>query len=168
MDIQIREEEKDKYVEFLLRQYRLVDALWFLAVEDRFGLEAAVELNEKVWEEMGGRSAREIKKRFEIKEGGLKGFLRAIKYFPWCIILGFEFEEREGRLLLRVRNCLPQIARIKSGRGEFPCKSMHLKEFKAFCREIDEKLSVKCVFAPPDDHPSDCFCLWEFTEEDMG
>jgi hypothetical protein len=44
---------------------------------------------------------------------------------------------------------------------------MHLKEFKAFCREIDEKLSVKCVFAPPDDHPSDCFCLWEFTE-DMG
>ncbi|NHW44297.1 MAG: hypothetical protein HA491_00935 [Candidatus Verstraetearchaeota archaeon] len=60
----------------------MVNALWFLAVEDRFGLEAAVELNEKVWEEMGGRSAREIKKRFEIKEGGLKGFLRAIKYFP--------------------------------------------------------------------------------------
>jgi len=70
-------------------------------------------------------------------------------------------------LFLRVRNCLPQIARIKSGKGEFPCKSMHLKEFKAFCGEIDEKLSVKCVFAPPDDHPSDCFCLWEFTE-DMG
>jgi hypothetical protein len=40
MDIQIREEEKDKYIEFLLRQYRLVDALSFLAVEDRFGLEA--------------------------------------------------------------------------------------------------------------------------------
>ena len=51
-------EEKDEYISFLLRQYRLVDALWFLAVEDRFGLDAAVELNEKIWEDMGRRSAR--------------------------------------------------------------------------------------------------------------
>jgi hypothetical protein len=161
---EIRDEERKEYIDFLLRQYRLVDALWFLAVEDKFGLEAAVELNEKIWEEMGSRSAREIKKRFKIQEKGFKGFLKAIKYFPWCIILGYEFEERDGKLLLRVRNCLPQIARIKSGRGEFPCKKMHFMEFSAFCREIDDKISVKCVFAPPDNHPSDCFCLWEFTE----
>jgi hypothetical protein len=161
---EIRDEERKEYIDFLLRQYRLVDALWFLAVEDKFGLEAAVELNEKIWEEMGSRSAKEIKKRFKIQEKGLKGFLKAIKYFPWCIILGYEFEERDGKLLLRVRNCLPQIARIKSGRGEFPCKKMHFMEFSAFCREIDDKISVKCVFAPPDNHPSDCFCLWEFTE----
>jgi len=30
MDVQIREEEKDKYIEFLLRQYRLVDAFTLL------------------------------------------------------------------------------------------------------------------------------------------
>jgi len=95
---EIRDEEKKEYIDFLLRQYRLVDALWFLAVEDKFGLEAAVELNEKIWEEMGSRSAREIKKRFKIQEKGLKGFLKAIKYFPWCIILGYEFEERGIRI----------------------------------------------------------------------
>jgi hypothetical protein len=57
---EIRDEERKEYIDFLLRQYRLVDALWFLAVEDKFGLEAAVELNEKIWEEMGSRSAREV------------------------------------------------------------------------------------------------------------
>ena len=57
MEPDLKPEEKDEYISFLLRQYRLVDALWFLAVEDRFGLDAAVELNEKIWEDMGRRSA---------------------------------------------------------------------------------------------------------------
>jgi len=37
------------------------------------------------------------------------------------------------------------------------CKNMHLKEFKAFCKEIDEKIEVNCIFAPPDNHPNDFF-----------
>lgn len=146
--------------EFLLRQYRLVDALWFLAVEDEFGLEAAVKLNEKVWEEMGSRSAREIKKRFKIEEKGVEGFEKAIKYFPWCRILNYEFE-RVGRVLkIRIKECLPQMARMKMGRKMFPCKEMHLKEFKAFAKEIDERIEVRCVYAPPD--VKDYFCEWEF------
>ena len=34
MKLNLKEEEKEEYIEFMLRQYRLVDALWFLAVED--------------------------------------------------------------------------------------------------------------------------------------
>jgi len=34
-----------EYLDFLLRQYRLADAFWFLAVEETFGTEAAVKLN---------------------------------------------------------------------------------------------------------------------------
>jgi len=44
---------------------RRADALRFLAVEDRFGLDVAVELNEKIRKDMGGRSARGIKKRLK-------------------------------------------------------------------------------------------------------
>lgn len=117
----------EEYIDFLLKQYRLIDALWFLAVEDEFGLEHAVRLNEKVWEEMGSRSAREIKKRFKIDEKGLEGFEKAMKLFPWSRILNYEFERVEGRLILKVKKCLPQIARIKSGRGIFPCKGMHFR-----------------------------------------
>ena len=86
IELELEENEKDEYINFLLRQYRLVDAFWFLSVEDKFGLDAAVELNEKVWEEMAGRSAREIKERFKIEEKGLEGFIKALKYFPWSII----------------------------------------------------------------------------------
>lgn len=62
----------EDYIEFLLRQYRVMDGLWFLAVEEEFGLEHAVRINEKVWEEMGSRSAREIKKDLRSKRGDLR------------------------------------------------------------------------------------------------
>jgi len=156
--------EKDEYIRFLLRQYRLVDALWFLAVEDRFGLDAAVELNERVWEDMGRRSAREIKRRFSIEEKGLKGFVKALKYFPWTTIVGYEIEERGDRVIISVPRCPPQEARIRMGRGEFPCKEMHFREFRFFAEEIDERIAVRCVFAPPDERPEG-WCRWEFTIE---
>lgn len=138
----------------------MMDGLWFLAVEEEFGLEHAVRINEKVWEEMGSRSAREIKKRFKIEEGGLEGFEKAMKLFPWSRILGYEFERFEDRLIIRVKNCLPQIARIKSGKGIFPCKGMHLREFSSFAREIDERIEVNCIYAPPE--MKENFCEWEF------
>lgn len=150
----------EEYIDFLLKQYRLVDALWFLAVEDEFGLEHAVRLNEKVWEEMGSRSAREIKKRFKIDEKGLEGFEKAMKLFPWSRILNYEFERVEGRLILKVKKCLPQIARIKSGRGIFPCKGMHFREFRAFAKEIDDRIEVNCLYTPPENKEN--FCEWVF------
>lgn len=150
----------EDYLEFLLKQYRVIDALWFLAVEDEFGLEHAVRLNEKVWEDMGARSAKEIKKRFKIEEKGLKGFEKAMKLFPWSRILGYEFNTLEDRLIIRVKNCLPQMARMKSGRGVFPCKGMHYREFRAFAKEIDKRIEVRCIYAPPD--IKDYFCEWEF------
>lgn len=161
IELELEENEKDEYINFLLRQYRLVDAFWFLSVEDKFGLDAAVELNEKVWEEMAGRSAREIKERFKIEEKGLEGFIKALKYFPWSIIVGYEIEERSDRIVLRVPYCPPQEARLKSGKGVFPCKEMHRKEFKFFAKEIDERIKVECVFAPPDER-RDVWCEWEF------
>ncbi len=164
VELELEEKEKDEYIDFLLRQYRLIDALWFLGVEDKFGLDAAVELNEKVWEEMAGRSAREIKRRFRIDEKGLEGFIKALKYFPWSIIVGYEIEDQaeDGKIVIEVPHCPPQEARLKNGRKEFPCKEMHHREFKFFAREIDGRIEVKCIFAPPDEHPRDLWCKWEF------
>ena len=75
--------------------------------------------------------------------------------------IGYEIEERSDRIVLRVPYCPPQEARLKSGKGVFPCKEMHRKEFKFFAKEIDERIKVECVFAPPDER-RDVWCEWEF------
>lgn len=37
-----------------------------------------------------------------------------------------------------------------------------LGEFSGFAKEIDERVEVRCVMAPPDPHPDDLWCQWEF------
>jgi hypothetical protein len=153
--------EVRNYLDFLLRQYRLTDAYWFLAVEDTFGTEAAVKLNEDVWSRMGCLAAREIQERFPLEGEGVARVLEALSYFPWFVIVEHQVQETADGIRIRVRRCPPQEARLKMGRGEFPCKARHLEEWTSFAEEVDERVQVHCLMAPPDPYPEELFCEWE-------
>ena len=118
------EKELRRYLDFLLRQYRLADAFWFLAVEETLGTEAAVKLNEDVWIKIAPLAAREIKNRFAIEGEGVPAVMEALSYFPWATIIGYKIEQMGDKAVLRVPSCPPQEARVRHGLGEFPCKAM--------------------------------------------
>jgi hypothetical protein len=158
---EMKDEELRPYLEFLLRQFRLTDAYWFMAVEDTFGTEAAVKLNEDIWTKMGTVAARQIRERFSLEKEGVARVLEALSYFPWAIITGFQMEETAEGARIRVPYCPPQAARVRMGRGEFSCKEMHRGELVNFAREIEERVEVRCLMAPPDPHPEDLWCEWE-------
>lgn len=152
----------EKYVDFLLWQYRVVDAFWFLAVEDEFGLDEAVRINEDIWAKIGSMAAKDIKKRFQIRDRGVAAVTEAYSYFPWAKIINYKvLEQTKDQVLIRVLQCPPQEARLKHGRKEFPCKAMHLAELTNFAKNIDERAQVKCRYAPPDQHPAGIWCEWE-------
>lgn len=154
------------YAKFLLRHYRLVDAYWFLKVEDNYGLEVATKFNEEIWAKLGEVSAKDIKKYLGVEGSDLKTIVEAVKYFPWTIIANWRvLELDEKRAVLIADKCPPQEARLRAGKQPFACKAMEQKLYENFVKVFNERVKVKCHTAPPDPKPEEYWCKWEFIVE---
>ena len=62
--------------------------------------------------------------------------------------------------------CRVQEARKKKNLPDFPCKTVGIVEYTYFAKTIDPRIKTICIACPPDSHPSDYWCAWEFKIEE--
>lgn len=157
---------KNKIAEFIFIQFRnmwAVDGLYYLGIEEKYGTEVATEIDRKVWEVMGKIEARKIKEFFNIKGNDIKSIIKALSYSSW--VLDLEDKEiivEDNKAIIRNKKCRVQNTRIQKGLSEFGCKPVRYSFFKAFVKEFNSDIIVKCNICPPDKHPYNLWCEWEF------
>ena len=141
------------------------DGLWFRAVEEAYGLEAAIVLDKKAWEAFTVIEAKRIMKRLGLEPGGgIPALVRALAFRLYAHINVQEVSEvSDRRCIFRMKSCRVQEARKRQGLAEFPCREVGLVEYAGFARTVDPRIETRCLHCPPGPHPVDSWCAWEFT-----
>ena len=80
---EMEREELLKYLDFVMWHYRVVDAFWYLSLEESYDSGTADQFNEKVWNQAARIAARKIVKNFGIQESS-RFSRRTREVFPGC------------------------------------------------------------------------------------
>jgi hypothetical protein len=163
----LKEMSHEKLVELFFLQIKnvwRVDGLYFLGIEEEFGTEAATLIDAKCWEIMGKIEARELKKSFQIEGNGVKELIETLGKTSWALYQTEKesFSSKEQGVFC-VRRCRTQETRLAKGLPEFPCKRVRFGYLKSFTEEFNPNIEITCKMCPPDMHPDDKWCEWEFT-----
>ncbi len=167
---EIKDLTKEELLEFLTdasKNWLAHDGLWFRLVEEKFGLKAAMELDRKAWEKFTVIEAQRIMKRLNLEPGGgIPALVQALKFRLYALINVQEVKEVSGtRCVFRMNRCRVQEARQSQGLPDFPCKDVGIVEYSGFAKTIDSRIKTTCLICPPDPHPADVWCAWEFRLE---
>jgi hypothetical protein len=147
-----------------------MDGLWFQAVEQEYGMEAAVLLDQKVWKQYALTEARRIKERLKLPErGGLDSLEIAFKNRLFSHVNDTEIlRPDKNTLVVTTKTCRVQAARERKGMPLFPCRPVGLVEFPVFARTIDARVTTECLSCPPETKEATPYCSWKFTLENEG
>ena len=140
------------------------DGLWFQAVEKAHGMEEAIRLDAAAWERFTVIEARRIMAFLGLESGGGLAALKKALGFRLYSVLNVQeiLEPEEGTLIFRMNDCRVQSARKRKQMPDFPCKPVGLVEYSGFARTIDPRIKTRCLACPPDPHPEEYYCAWEF------
>lgn len=153
-----------RLVQVYAKNWLAHDGCWFLATEEKFGMETALEIDRKSWHRFASAEAKRIIKEFGIpKNGGLDALENAMKFRLYAVINRQETEWiNDKTMVFRMMECRVQKNRTRKGLAEFPCKKVGIVEFSQFAKTVDSRIKTRCLSCPPDP-VTDFYCGWEFT-----
>ncbi len=158
-------EQLRQALEMFAKNWLAHDGCWFLAAEERYGMDAAIALDRGAWARFAAAEARRIVTTFDLPpQGGLGALEKALGLRMYAIINAQHAEWSADRRTLRffMDVCRVQETRRRKGLPDFPCKPVGTVEFETFARTVDPRIRATCLHCPPDAPPGK-YCAWEFT-----
>ncbi len=152
-------------LEMFAKNWLAHDGCWFLAAEERLGIDAAIELDTIAWQRFAAIEATRIMATFNVPPaGGLEALERVLGLRQYSLINAqrTEWSEDGKHLRLFVDVCRVQEARRRKGLPDFPCKPVGTVEFETFARTVDPRIHTRCLHCPPESSEGK-YCGWEFS-----
>ena len=141
--IKLTDSEISKYFR---RSYTAVDGLWFIKVEEKYGFDTALDIDNEVWKVMPKIQARFLKSKIKKKKGLdalFECFTTKLKFD------GFKFKaEKENNNIIKITisSCPWHNIMIKSKRTELSEKigsRICNTEYKVWASEFGKNISFK-------------------------
>jgi len=141
------------------------DGLWFQAVEKMYGMDVAMDADREAWRSFTVIEAKRIMERLGMKPGGgIAALVTCLQHRLYARLnLQESIEITDSRAVFRMLDCRVQSARKRKGLDDFPCKSVGIVEYAEFAKTVDPRIATRCIACPPDRHPEEFCCAWEFT-----
>jgi hypothetical protein len=164
----IEDLDRDRLLELLrvyARNWLAHDGCWFLGLEEELGHDTARKYNNKAWERYAPLEAARLLEFLGRKPGeGLDALAEALSFRQYASINRQTLERPDERtLVFRMNQCRVQETRKRKGLPDYACKAAGEIEFRGFARGVDPRIVTRCIGCPPDEHPPEWWCAWEFT-----
>ena len=154
----------EQVIEYFNRSYKAVDGLWFMKVENRFGFNAALELDNEVWTVMPKIQARLIKSFLGLETGSdalLESLMTKLE------LEGFKgkAEKNENGFSITITECPWHNLMIKSGReklAKLVGKTICNTEYQVWASEIEKTIKFKLKSQKCDESEQ---CILDFVSQ---
>jgi hypothetical protein len=139
---------QEQTAEFFRRSYTAIDGLWFMKLEERYGFDAALDIDNEVWKVFPKIQARALKGMLKLT-GGEGAFLECFTTKLGVEGFAFQVERRSpDGLRISISRCPWHDSMVKSGRealsgkiGACICDT----EYSTWAAEFDERLRFTSI-----------------------
>ncbi len=177
MGVPEMDKENEGLVDLYANLFQTLDGLWFLKMEQEFGFDKAMEIDDAVWKLYGEREARRLVRFYQNlgllkdSDGPLLKLKTVIGKSLFNKTLGFSIELEGNQLVFLVDTCKTLEGMKRVGRSDDQmqdvCFRIGFTFYQSFAKAIDERFTIECMFTPfskeTGKHPDKCVCGWKFS-----
>ena len=157
-------EQLVELVNMLAKNTLALDGVWFQSVENKRGMDEAVEHDRNAWRLFTEIEARRIKTFLHLPDNsGIEGLKQALGYRFNGIVNRSEIHLEGNTLVYKVVDCRVQTARKRKGMPFHPCREVGIVEYTYFAKIIDDRFVCEAVSCYPLTTDPGCACAWKFT-----
>ncbi|MHC4104801.1 MAG: DUF6125 family protein [Planctomycetota bacterium] len=151
-----------EFIDMLQKNWWNLQNNYILYINNEYGEEAAVKADAHCFTANAKVQMYRLRKMFGLKDD-LQSLIDAMALSTIWANADYDILRIDtGKFRIKVTNGHQQVRRLEDGLAELACKPAGIAICEAAAGVINPAANVTCLVCPPDEHPENVWCEWEF------